>query len=221
MEKHPEIFPTQNRDLAFALALAGVPFAPLEIEGEPTGPASNTYTPAFFRQERFMRDAKDASGRAVRRSIFAGMDLDACALACASGRYPIGFPLKQGRRIAGHVTYFFQKGPKFSEAYPAICAREEEKEKAEKEGRPQVVPEIPAGIVAVVMWIASQSEKSFLNTPFVNRALTMCNTMSGNSREEPMEGELAKSGIKKTVYEGSGKVWTAGASKATKDHLKI
>ena len=151
-------FQTQNRQLAFALMVAGCTFAPIEQDG----PAMNSYTPGFVRQPQF--------GNLITK----GMSLDAAGAVLLRNRVP------------GIVTYFFLKNAAFYEAYESWVALEKEFAEAKSIGREPKIPEVSAADVMRSLYVAQhrQTKESFANVVFKNRKLQIINAMTGKEESE-------------------------------------
>lgn len=191
-----ESFKTQNRQLAFALACAGCHFAPLANDG----PAVNTYTLGFLREPR-------------QKRLVGGLDIE------SAGKKLI----EMG--IPGHVTYCFIRDAVFEEAMAAWDEVVAEFQEAAHDRRDPSLPEVSAKVVAQVLCVAVNSQDEFAKVPFVNKMRQLVSTVTSSTKQVPIPDKSSSGEANKpaprTVVSGKGKVWTIGASKALKDHLKV
>lgn len=187
-----EYYSCPNRELARALAIAGVPFAPQKFGG----PAVNTYSLGFVRQPRF-------KGR------FAGKNLTDSAADCVAAK------------IHGDVTYRFVRGPLLDEVIAVWDAMAKERTQATADGRDPQMPSIPTAAIVQTLFVAANSEDEFRKVPFVNRMMQLASTMDGKSSDEPIEQNGKELPGRRTNVEGAGRVWSIHGSDKMKKHLEV
>lgn len=148
-------FATTNRHLAFALLLAGCEMA----DHTEDGPAINTYTIGFLRQERF-------------RSRVQGLDIEEAAKKLLNAKVP------------GVVSWLFVRNSIFEEAIKAWNEMADEVTKARHEGVAPQVPAVSAADTMRVLYIAQRKETDefFDKLAFMNAGRQLVSTMEGSSK---------------------------------------
>lgn len=192
-----EVFPNSNQALAFALAVAGCPFA----TAEENGPATNTYSVGFLSRPRIQAILRGLYERTGRRWEPGKMKIEeAIRLLIENGTH-------------GDVTYMHKRCPIQAEVIKAWDELSDEFRNAEAEGREPNIPAISPTVVAQVLFVAANSEKEFKRVPFLNRMLQLASTLTGSTSKDNNTG--------RETTTGAGKVWSIFGSQKMKAHLGV
>lgn len=138
------------------------------------------------------------------RKIGVGKSLEAAAADAVS----LGIP--------GIVTYLFKRDAILEKAIKAWDNMVELHAIAESEKTTPELPDVPVEVIMQVLHTHSMNLKSLVTqVPWCRRPLVT--DAQSSTKEVPIDGKPAP----RNVTQGSGKVWTLGASKAIKDRLNI
>lgn len=118
--------------------------------------------------------------------------------------------------IPGVVTYLFKRDATFEKAMKAWDSMVDIHAMANHEGVEPELPEVPTEVIMQVLHTHSMNLKKLVaEVPWCRRPLVT--DAQSSTREVQIDGKPAP----RNVTQGSGRVWTLGASKAIKDRLNI
>ncbi len=198
-------FHTQNRQLALALITCGCKWLPQEENG----PTANTYTPAMLRDKGIL-----PSGQVSLERFEQGV-LDAVQA-----------------KIAGSVTWFFERTPKLELAIKAwddnvklIKTHEkwEEMNDIDRQEHPEFKP-IPypdisdETVMQVLNFHANNTRIERLNQ-FIFANPAICSTIAGTYT--PSKQPKTSTDMPAGVTTGKGKAWSVTLSNADREHIGL
>jgi hypothetical protein len=141
----------------------------------------------------FLRDRKIGVGKTIEEAV-----LEACE-----------------RRIPGNVTWCFVRDEIFQKCINAWDETVEELQKADAEKRtPQFEP-IDERVIMRTLCLHANNRAGFMSKIWVNAPFI--STVTSKTKEVPIKDKPAP----RRVTVGAGKVWQLGASKETRNKLKI